>query len=75
MAVTDAALGAPGYEQEEQGEDAMFGLFEQILANDPDDLLNVEECLTKVRLVLERYVDLASTAAINQLQRLSQSFY
>ncbi len=74
LAITDAALGAPGYEQEPQGEEAMFKLFDQILADDEDNLLNDDEYLTRVRQVLERYVDLASTAAISQIQRLSQSF-
>jgi hypothetical protein len=74
MAITTAALGAPGYEQEPQGEEAMFELFDGLLANDPDGLLNADEYLNRIRLVLERYVDLGSTAAINQLLRLSQSF-
>jgi hypothetical protein len=74
MAITDTALAAPGYEQEPQGEEAMFKLFDQILSDDRDSLLNDDECLTRVRQLLERYVDLASTAAISQIQRLSQSF-
>jgi hypothetical protein len=49
IAITDAALGAPGYEQEPQGEEAMFRLFDQILADDRDNLLNDDECLTRVR--------------------------
>jgi len=74
MAITTAALGAPGYEREELGEEAMFRLFDQIFANDPDGIFDDDECLDRIREVLERYIDLASTPAISQLQRLSQSF-
>lgn len=68
------ALAAPGYEREEQGEETMFRLFDQILANDPDGIFDDDECLDRIREVLERYIDLASTPAISQMQRLSQSF-
>ncbi|MCU1493725.1 MAG: hypothetical protein JWO62_1489 [Acidimicrobiaceae bacterium] len=74
MAITTAALAAPGYEREEQGEETMFHLFDQILANDTDGIFDDDECLDRIREVLERYIDLASTPAISQMQRLSQSF-
>ncbi|MFZ2058439.1 MAG: hypothetical protein WAV54_13610 [Acidimicrobiales bacterium] len=52
----------------------MFRLFDQIFANDPNGIFDDDECLDRIREVLERYVDLASTPAISQLQRVSQSF-
>jgi len=74
LAITTAVLDTPGFEQEQQGEAAIFELFDGLLANDPGGLLDQDEYLNRIRLVLERYVDVGSTAAIDQLLRLSQSF-
>jgi hypothetical protein len=74
LIMTTVVLGARGYEYESTGEEEIFKLFDRLVANDRDVLLQSEESLAGVRMMLGRYVDLGSGAAITQIRKFSEMF-